>query len=324
MFDSSAHLLITGGTGFFGLALLRNWQAMGHAAPRVTVLSRNPDRFKSQHSGLAAMAEWAHGDVLDVESLPFGQRFTHVLHAATDSTFGPQLTPLERYTQIVHGTRNVLDLAVSSGATRFLLTSSGAIYGPQPPHMDKIPERHCGMLDPLSPNNAYSVAKLSAEHLCVLYQDRYGLETIIARCFAFVGPDLPWDVHFAIGNFIRDALSFPEIIVNGDGTPVRSYMDQRDLARWLCTLLGNGRAGNAYNVGSDEGVTINELAHLVRDLLAPEKRVRIGVDPTSQNSRNRYVPSITKARAELGLTLTHSLQEAIINTAYRSSAPKSK
>lgn len=274
------HIFLTGGTGFFGKALLRHWagqEQKGQEVPRVTLLSRNPNRFEAQYPELVAhpWLQLVQGDVCNADSLPRGQTFTHVLHAATDSTNGPQLSPLQRYDQIVNGTRNVLDLAVASGATRFLLTSSGGVYGPQPPDMERIPEDYLGMPDPLNPNNAYSVAKRSAEHLCALYQDQYGLDTVIARCFAFVGQDLPLNVHFAIGNFIRDALISPEITVNGDGTPVRSYMDQRDLAKWLCVLLVVGEAGQAYNVGSDNAVTISELAHLIRDLLAPEKPVRL-------------------------------------------------
>jgi dTDP-glucose 4,6-dehydratase len=313
---TTKHIFLTGGTGFFGKALLRHWagqEQKGQEVPRVTLLSRNPNRFEAQYPDLVEL-QWLHlvqGDVCNSESLPRGQMFTHVLHAATDSTNGPQLTPLQRYDQIVNGTRNVLNLAVASGASRFLLTSSGGVYGPQPPDMERIPEDYLGMPDPLNPRNAYSVAKRCAEHLCALYQDQHGLETVIARCFAFVGQDLPLDVHFAMGNFIRDALNAQEIIVNGDGTQVRSYMDQRDLAHWLCVLLEKGENGQAYNVGSDHAVTISELAHMVRDLLAPGKLVRVAQAATIQNFRNRYVPSIIKSSKEKGLKCTYSLDESI-------------
>jgi dTDP-glucose 4,6-dehydratase len=234
-----------------------------------------------------------------------------VLHAATDSTLGPQLRSLERYNQIVDGTRNLLDYAAANGVHRFLLTSSGGVYGPQPSQMEKIAESYHGMPDPLNSTNAYSVAKRCAEHLCALYQERFGIEVVIARCFAFLGRDLPLGVHFAIGNFIRDALQKSEVIVNGDGTPVRSYMDQRDLAEWLCTLLKHGAAGQAYNVGSEVTVTIRELAHLVRDILAPAKPVRLLGVPDAHNTRNRYVPSIYKAQSEFGLRLRHNLHASV-------------
>lgn len=314
------HILLTGGTGFFGKALLRHWECMEHSGleiSRVTLLSRNPNRFAAQHPALVEH-QWLHlvrGDVCDTDSLPWGQTFTHVLHAATDSTTGPQLTPIKRFDQIVSGTRNVLDLAIASGASRFLLTSSGGVYGPQPSDMERIPEEYLGMPDPLNPNNAYSVAKRCAEHLCALYREQHGLETVIARCFAFVGQDLPLDVHFAVGNFIRDAITRPEIIVGGDGTPIRSYMDQRDLARWLTTLLVKGRPGEAYNVGSDVAITIADLAHKVRDLIAPGKLVNIKGATNSHHFRNRYVPSVDKASKEIGLNLAYTLDDTIRYTA---------
>lgn len=315
---TTTHIFLTGGTGFFGKALLRHWagqEQKGQEVPRVTLLSRNPNRFAAQYPELVAH-QWLHlvqGDVCNSDSLPRGQAFTHVLHAATDSTNGPQLTPLQRYDQIVNGTKNVLDLAVASGASRFLLTSSGGVYGPQPPEMERIPEDYLGMPDPMNPCNAYSVAKRCAEHLCALYQDQHGLETVIARCFAFVGQDLPLDAHFAIGNFIRDALTAPEITILGDGSPVRSYMDQRDLAIWLLRLLQAAPSGCAYNVGSDQAITIAELAHLVRDLLAPHKVIRISSKATtSKDSRSRYVPDISRSKNELGLEVTISLVDSLL------------
>ena len=163
--------------------------------------------------------------------------------------------------------------------------------------------------------NRYGIAKIAAEHLCTLYADAFGLECIVARCFAFVGPDLPLNVHFAIGNFIRDALWGKEIVVHGDGSPVRSYMHQNDLAWWLIELLFRGTAGHAYNVGADRALSIKELAFMVRDILAPEKPVRFNGFPSQDTNRNRYIPDINKACTTQNLTLEYSLEEAIRDTA---------
>ena len=170
------------------------------------------------------------------------------------------------------------------------------------------------MPDPLNSNNAYGVAKRAAEHLCAIYSDQYNLETVIARCFAFVGPDLPLEVHFAIGNFIRDALWRDEITVSGDGTAVRSYMDQRDLASWLLAILEHGKSGHAYNLGSDQPITISDLAYLVRDIISPVKFVRILGKSIDDNGRNRYVPNIDKAQQSLDLTLRYTLKQSIQST----------
>jgi UDP-glucuronate decarboxylase len=308
-------ILITGGTGFFGLALLRYWKSLGSDAPKVTILSRNPKSFQSKHPDLARLAQWVQGDVLQPNTLKSVENFTHIIHAAADSTIGPQLTPIDRYRQIVEGTQNVLEFAIDTGTTRFLLASSGGVYGPQPASLAKIPEEYFGMPDPLDFRNSYSVAKRCAEHLCALYRERFGLLTVIARCFAFAGPDLPRNAHFAFGNFIRDALEKPHIVVAGDGSPIRTYMDQRDLAVWLMTILENGQPGEAYNVGSDIEVTISDLAHMVRDLISPQKRILVANQSTEPDFRNRYVPSIEKARRNLGLELRYELRDTIVKSA---------
>ena len=311
-----SRILITGGTGFFGRALLRHWQAgevAGETPPRVLLLSREPERFVAAHPELA-QRPWVQcwrGDILAPDSLPPEGEFTHVLHAAADSTLGPGLPALLRHDQIVQGTRNLLDWALERSVPRFLLTSSGGAYGPQPENMPFLDEDYTGMPDPMRAANVYGVAKRAAEHLCALYQDRWGLEVVVARCFAFVGEDLPLDVHFAIGNFVRDALVGDSIEVAGDGSAIRSYLDQRDLAHWLITLMTQGRAGRAYNVGSDQALSIGELAHRVRDLLAPGKAVHIQGRAPAAGAKSRYVPSIRRAADELGLGVTIDLDQAL-------------
>jgi UDP-glucuronate decarboxylase len=308
-------LLLTGGTGFIGRALLRHWETNPADRPyRVVAISRDPQAFAQSFPELAGVPwlDLRHGDVTVMNSLP-RESFDAVIHAAADSTMGPQLSPLQRYTQIVDGTRHLLDLAVAARARRFLLLSSGAVYGSRSAGQPDPEESDCNAPDPLNPENAYGIAKRTAEHLGALAHREHGLEVVIARCFAFVGRDLPLDVHFAIGNFIRDALWRKSITVNGDGTPVRSYMDQRDLSRWLLALLSQGRAGQAYNVGSDQSVNMADLAHLVRDMLAPSKPVHI-VGERRTEIRSRYVPCVRKARAEVKLDFLHSLEQSILET----------
>ena len=316
---SGFNVLLTGGTGFFGRALLRNWlnqNQNGQKIARVCVLSRDPQIFLKKYPEFSGHS-WLHfnqGDILSSSSLPKDE-YTHLLHAAADSTFGPKLTPLERYIQIVDGTRNMLEYAVANRVQRFLFVSSGGVYGTQPQDVIALSENNNGMPDPLRSENAYSVAKRCAEHLCSLYQENFGIETVIARCFAFVGRDLPLDAHFAIGNFIRDALNKRDIIVKGDGSSTRTYLDQRDLANWITTIMVKGEAGEAYNVGSDVQITIQELAKLVRDTLAPELVVRIGSQNSICNIRNRYVPNISKAKNQLNLTVNYSLEKSILDAA---------
>lgn len=314
------HLFVTGGTGFFGKALLRRWiskPSLISCYRKITLVSRNPNAFNLNFQSLlrSNKIELIKGDILCPETLPSDSSITHVLHAATESTNGPLLSPLDRYQQIVIGTKNVLDCAINNGAERFLLTSSGGVYGTQPQDMLQMPESYCGMPDPLNPNASYSVGKRAAEHLCALYADEYGLDFVIARCFAFVGQDLPLNSHFAIGNFIHNALYAKEIVVNGNGKPVRSYLHQDDLADWLMVMLEKGKSNAAYNLGSDEQITILELANLVGSIISPNKNIQVRGEKEISNYRNIYVPNLHLAKSELNLKVTIPLSEAISITA---------
>lgn len=311
-------LFITGGTGFFGCWLLESfvWAnarlALGATA---TVLTRNLAAFQRKAPHLAAqpVLTFHVGDVRTFD-FPAGE-FTLVIHGATEAS--AQLNaeaPLTMLDTIVAGTRHTLDFALACGARRFLLTSSGAVYGKQPPELTHIPETYGGGPDPLDKRSAYGEGKRLAELLCALYASPGRLEPVIARCFTFVGPYLPLDAHFAIGNFIHDALAGGPIQVKGDGTPYRSYLYTADLAIWLWTILLRGELGRAYNVGSDMPVTIAEVAQRVAAVCGLTGQVQIAHPPTCSAALERYVPAIERANRELGLAVWIPLEEAVQRT----------
>jgi len=314
---SGARLFITGGTGFFGRWLLESFcqaNRVHQLRAEAVVLTRDPAGFARQCPGLAADSAlcFVPGDIRHF-AFPPGE-FTHVIHAATPAS--AQLNadePLTMWETIVDGTRRVLELALARGVRGFLLTSSGAVYGPQPPELLQLPETYAGGPDTLNPASAYAEGKRAAEYLCVATAQAHGLPVKIARCFAFVGPHLPLDAHFAAGNFLRDALHGGPIRVSGDGTPYRSYLYAADLAIWLWTILLRGAPGRAYNVGSDDAVTISELAHLIAGLTDPPCSVEIARSP-APGPAARYVPSVARAQEELGLQVTVPLPLALRRT----------
>jgi nucleoside-diphosphate-sugar epimerase len=306
-------LFLTGGTGFFGRWLLAVIaRARVEFDIRVTVLTRDPDGFRRMRPDLAGQAfiELAQGDIRSFE-YPAG-RFSHIIHAATDTSAQADADKASLIDTIVTGTRRVLEFAAVSRAERLLYVSSGAIYGPQPADVVLLPESYNGACDPLDPRSAYGEAKRMAEQLCVCSHAAGGPAPIVARAFAFVGPGLPLDGHFAIGNFIRDAVAGRHITVSGDGSPTRSYLYAGDLAAWLFVLLLEGEAGAAYNVGSDRAVSIAGLAHVVARL-SPHKNGVVIKGQGAGGPRSRYIPSIEKARG-LGLEAWTPLDEAIRRT----------
>jgi len=177
-----------------------------------------------------------------------------------------------------------------------------------------VPESHLGGPNPLDPLSAYAEGKRAAELECAL-ATQADFEVKIARCFAFVGPYMDIDAHFAIGNFIRDQLRGGPIRVQGDGLPVRSYMYAGDLMVWLWEILLRGQSGRAYNVGSEEAISVAETAYAVANALSPKVTVEIAGRGNRAGAADRYVPSTARAREELGLSCRVPLPEAIRRTA---------
>jgi nucleoside-diphosphate-sugar epimerase len=244
------------------------------------------------------------------------EKFDYVIHAAFEPLQPvPAADPLALFQRNVAGTSSSLELARCSGARRFLFISSGAVYGPQPPKIACIPENFAGAPDPLDPLTTYGQAKRAAEFICVAFGRKHEIETVVARGFTFVGPHLPLDAGFAVGDFIRHALHGGPILVDGDGTSRRSYLYAADLAVWLWTILVKGQPGRAYNVGSDADVSIRELADEIRRSVAPNAEVRVTKQPVPSTLPERYIPDIARARTELGLDVSVPLPEAIRRTA---------
>lgn len=312
-------LFITGGTGFFGVWLLESLLAANRAADlgvEATVLTRNPAAFRQAFPHLAVNPSISllAGDVRDF-AFPPGE-FNYVIHAATETWARPESGGVaDLLGVILGGTERVLHFAATHGTEKFLLTSSGAVYGTQPQDISHMCEDYSGAPDPLNPASAYGEGKRAAESLCVAYAQQFGLACKIARCFAFVGPLLPLDQHFAIGNFLRDALCGKTIRVQGDGTARRSYLYAADLARWLWTVLLRAPSKEAFNVGSAQSVSIEELANTVRSAVGASVDIQIAQKAVPGSPVNQYVPSVQKAEKQLDLRCEVSLHEAIRKTA---------
>lgn len=313
-----ARIFVTGGTGFIGswlLASLRFADMRLGLGTKAIVLTRDPAAFARKAPHLAAYRgfEFVAGDVSTFAS-PDGS-FSHLIHAATDASADlNEHDPRKMFDTVVAGTRRALDFAVEKSVGRVLYLSSGAVYGQQPWEMERVTEDWHGGPDATNPRNAYAEGKRAAEMLCAIYAKQFGLEISIARIFALLGPYIALDIHFAAGNFIRDAMAGRPVVVNGNGRPCRSYLYASDLTIWLWHMLVRAETGKAYNVGSDESVSIRDLAGRIATVLG-DGRFEIRGAPDTGWNPGRYVPDTSLAARELGLYKAVSLDEAIRRTA---------
>jgi dTDP-glucose 4,6-dehydratase len=313
-----ARLLLTGGTGFVGSSLLESivWaNARLGLAISITVLTRDAAAFreKAPQLGNASRVQLVEGDVRTASTL--SGSFDGVIHAATPASAELNRDrPFEMLDTIYAGGQAILEFASRSGHIPFLFTSSGAVYGDQPAGVPAVSESYVGAPDSLSPANAYHEGKRVGELQCAIAAKSYGLRPKIARLFAFVGPYLPLDRHFAIGNFIRDGMAGHAIAVAGDGTAVRSYLYSGDMVCWLWAILARGEPLRAYNVGSAHAVTIAELARTVARVFENPPNVTIAREADPGASVHRYVPDVTRIVEELSVTERVDLQSAIART----------
>jgi nucleoside-diphosphate-sugar epimerase len=311
-------IFITGGTGFFGCWLLESlaWanDKLGLNSSAL-VLTRNPDRFRKKAPHLAAhpAINFHVGDVKDFD-FPTGN-FSYIVHASNEALDYVKEQNCRLMTNhMIQAAKHVLDFAKICGTKKILFTSSGTVYGPQPPDMTCISEDYTGTRNIDDFRYAHGEGKFKAELLCSEYAKSYNIEAKIARCFSFLGAYLPLDSNYAAGNFIRDGLNGGPIIVKGDGTPYRSYLYAADLMVWLWTILCKGESSRPYNVGSVEPIRIRDLVQRIALAFPNPMEVMIAQSPISGQRDEMYVPDTKRAQKELNLHQWISLEEGIKKT----------
>jgi UDP-glucuronate decarboxylase len=312
---AKSKIFITGGTGLFGHWLL---DGLSDANRRMnleieaTVLTRNPEKAIAKMPSLDRRIKFIEGRVENFD-LP-SENFDFIFHMATTSaeeTFSG-VVQSQKLTMLYEGTQRVIELAQKSRVKRVLFTSSGAVYGNQ--ICDGIQESSLTCVDSLKAESSLALGKAVAEFLIKRAFEETKLEVVIARCFSFVGPGMPLNLHYAIGNFVKNVLDETPLIIKGDGKAIRSYMHMGDLIWWLLKLILDGDSGEAYNVGSAESVSILELAERVKRITKSNQKIIVqGITNYSIGvpDRSIYVPSIDKMFAKFNLLIQKDLDKSI-------------
>lgn len=318
-------VFMTGGTGFYGSWVLAGFIALRDAGVPIemTVLSRNPETFLSENPllrqtpGLTFMS----GDVAKSE-VPRGT--THVFHFATTPTDraldGGDSSESEQNMKrtIVDGTKHMLAESVRVKAKRFVLASSGAVYGEG--KTDRPREDELILPRPLDPSvklSVYGKAKRDAEGFCFEASRLRSIETVITRGFSFGGPLFPLDAPYALSSFMKAMLAGEKMVVKNP-TTVRSFLDGRDLARVLWKLMVHGRPGEAYNIGSDDSVSMlglaKEIQTVAKNMGRPVPEIETPTEGSAASGAPKgdvYRPQIEKLSRHFGWRPQVSLRESL-------------
>jgi dTDP-glucose 4,6-dehydratase len=312
-------LVVTGGTGFLGKWLAESVATLNDAfgfGIECHLVARNIHRFSTDCPHLCNRKDLVlkRDDVRYMSELP--RETSWVVHAAaTPDNREHASHPVEVMSTISEGTTNALRLVSRLSQLRmFLNVSSGLVYGQQPLDLEKITESAQGSLSCSEPAAAYAEAKRFAETLCAAMRTQGHIPVSTVRPFSFVGPYQSLETPWAINNFLRDSLRGGAIRVLGNGKTVRSYMHGADFAAWVLTILVNSKSGRVYNVGNPEPTCIEDAARMVSSCFSPKPEIIVGSSVNSYPHVSRFVPDVTAAQNDFGLTLAHSAQQAIERT----------
>ena len=211
-----------------------------------------------------------------------------------------QHEPLGSFDPDVAGTQRVLEFARLHGIRRLLFTSSGAVYGRQPPDLTHIPEDYMAAPSTLDTASVYGQAKRMSEFMCASYGRTFQFDVLIARLFALRDCSFPGP-NYVVGNFIRDAIAGGPIRIAGvrHTPPLVSTPASQTIRRWHVSFCG--QPALPYNVGSSISMTIAELAGLVIRATDSSAGIEIARRPIWGAPPVRYVPATHRAQRDLGL-----------------------
>lgn len=311
-------LLLTGATGFIGTWLLEQlaWLNARWDTPcQVYAPTRSLQAFAAKAPHLAGRSEFNFIPG-DVRAFPAPEQpCDYIVHAAASaSPLTKEQAPTDVGDTIVDGTRRMLELARDWRSAGMLFLSSGAVYGVQPPTLERLAEDYTGGPDLTRADATYGEGKRYAEALCVAFQRAYSVHVTIARPFTFLAPYQDLNAGFAATDFLRDTLAGRPLEIKGDGTTTRSYAGPVELLSMLWGVLFRGAPGRAYNVGSEEAITVLDLARRIARACDTPLEVLVAQRPTPGRLPARYVPDMTRMREELGVQPREDLDVIVRET----------
>jgi len=304
-------ILVTGGAGFIGGHVAEAFARDGHDVVildnfdpyyDVRLKEHNVESAETAAAESAGSCRLVEGDVRDADLVAdLVTDADAVYHQAAQAGVRANI-PFRKYHEVnADGTLNILEAAAETDLHRLVLASSSSVYGK--PQYLPYDEDHI-----TTPVSAYGASKLAAERYAMVYAEQYGVPAVALRYFTVYGPRMR--PNMAISNFVSRCINGEPPVIYGDGSKTRDFTFVADVLEANRTLLETDAAdGEVLNVGSTDNISIQELAEVVRDELAPELELEYteGYDIDAEHTQ----ADIDKAAAVIGYEPTRTIREGV-------------
>ena len=292
---NSQSLTIVGGSGFIGKSIIdsfNNGLLKKHKIDKINVICRKKFKFKKKKINLKNI-NILYLDIGKTKLLPQSDLYIY----AAESTDTINLRNKNLAKSHKRNIKNFIKLVSKYKDVKVLYTSSGSVnYHKNNKFYDFY-------------KNQYTKLKIFSE-LEVKKLKKFKIKSSIARCYSFIGPFLPVNKHYAIGNFLYGAKYKSRIIIKKKMNVIRSYMYSDDMVEWLISILLNSRINTSiYNVGSDQSIELSKLANKITKLF--KRKVQISKVGLETNKIDKYVPNISKTKYDLKNKILYNLSKSL-------------
>lgn len=327
MNDIPRRILVTGGAGFIGSAVVRRLVGRGYRVVNVDKLtySGNLDNLRDVEE--AADYRFVRADIGDqsaIAALLAEEKIEAVMHLAAESHVDRSIDgPADFIETNVVGTFRLLEAALAHWRTlgegrerfRFHHVSTDEVFGDLPFDGGSFSEE-----TPYAPSSPYSASKAASDHLARAWHATYGLPVVLSNCSNNYGP-----YHFPeklIPLMILNAIEGKPLPVYGRGENVRDWLHVDDHAEALELVLTRGRIGESYNVGGRAERNNLQVVETICDLLDERRPLPDGQSRRSLISfvsdrpghDRRYAIDPSKIERELGWRAAHDFEQGLGET----------